>query len=191
MPEVTGVNLLALDPSFRNTGWAVISLGKATELVVQVGVIRTKKADKKLKAFAGDDNHRCAKEIATALDTLLEEWMPDLVLAEAQSGSKNSRAAQLMGMGWGVISAVTCIRDVTVLQVPPTLVKEANTGSKKASKKEIEAAVKRRYSGAEKLMEAANINPGDREHVWDAISVAIACFDSNEVRTLRRIAERN
>lgn len=185
MPDV---HVLALDPSFRNTGWAVVRLEPEQEVVLAVGCISTKKANKKQKAFAGDDNHRCAQEIARVLGRLLEEWMPEIVCAEAQAGSKSSKAAMLMGMGWGIISALTEVREVPVLQVTPVAIKEANTGSKKASKDEIEQAVRQRYPEVEALLETAGVKPAQCEHVWDALSAAIACFDSNEVRTLRRLA---
>lgn len=183
------VYLLALDPSFRNTGWAVIRLQFASEDIVKVGCISTTKADKKLKAFAGDDNHRCAQEIARDLDGLFEEWQPELVCAEAQAGSKNSRAAMLMGMGWGILSTVTQLREVVVLQATPKRIKEANTGSKTASKKQIEQAVKERYPHAEAILADSGIKPAQEEHVWDAISVAVACLGSSEVQTLRRLTK--
>lgn len=181
------VHILVLDPSFRNTGYVVLALQPTGEVIKEAGVIVTKKADKKKRAYAGDDNHRCAQEIATRLDGLLTTWGPSIIIAEAQAGSKSSKAAQLMGMSWGVISGLAVVFDIPVMQAQPTDVKEANCGNKKASKDDIREAVQEQYPEAEAAV--AHIAPPSlHEHVYDALAVFVACRDSNEVRTLRQLA---
>ena len=181
----SGKLILTLDPSFRNTGWAVLELADSDESIVDLGCICTKKADKKRKAFAGDDNHQCASHIADELRGLVLKYRPRLICAEAQSGSKNSSAAMLMGMAWGVVSTIATLFEVPVLQVTPVRVKEALTGSAKASKAEIEAAVRQRYPTAEGYM--SGLVGGLHEHVWDCLAVAITCYNSTEVRVLRNV----
>ena len=96
-----------------------------------------------------------------------------MVYAEAESGSQSSKAAQLMGKSWGVVSAVTLMVDVPVMQVQPKELKKVLTGEQTASKKDIEAAVKERFPGVEKLFE--DIKPrGVHEHGYDAIAVFIS-----------------
>lgn len=184
---MSDIRILTLDPAFRNTGWAVINLHPASEEILAAGVITTKKIDKKLKSFAGSDNHRCAQIIAAGILKLLEEWKVEIICAEAQAGSKNSRAAMLMGMGWGIISAISHLQNLPVLQVRPQEVKEVNVGSKRASKEEIKEAVCARYPEAEKAIEHIK-PPSLREHAYDAVAVAVACFDSTEIATLRRLS---
>jgi len=179
--------ILALDPSFRNNGWAIIDVSDNETRVVDVGVIKTKKSDKKLKAFAGEDNHRCAQEIARALNAVFTLYKPQLVCAEAQAGSKNSKAAQLMGMNWGIVSAISYVEEVPIIQARPSQVKVANTGKAKASKEEIADAVINRFPELKKLI--TKVKPkGVHEHIYDAVSVFVACEISTEVQTVKKVS---
>jgi Holliday junction resolvasome RuvABC endonuclease subunit len=92
-----------------------------------------------------------------------------------------------MGMGWGILSAVSCVKDLPVLQARPQEIKEANAGKKSASKEQVRAAVTKRYPEASRQI--AYIKPPSlQEHAYDAISAGVACLNSTEVATLRRIA---
>ena len=57
------IKVLVVDPSFRNTGWAVIHAHAKGERAVNVGVIRTKKGD----GYVGEDNERCSRIIASKM----------------------------------------------------------------------------------------------------------------------------
>ena len=179
--------ILTLDPSFRHFGWVIIDINSASEDIVAAGVIVTKKADKKLKRYVSDDDHRCSQLIASALTQVILKWQPTIICAEALSVPRSSRAAMTMGMSWAVLSAVSFLQDIPVLQVSTQEAKEVNAGSKKASKDEVRAAVCRRYPKAKSTI--AHIKPPSlHEHTYDAIAAAVACFDSTEIATLRRIA---
>lgn len=178
--------VLTLDPSFRHNGWAVVELSAAGTRIIAAGVIVTKKADKKQKAFAGDDNHRCSQEIAEQLSAVIDCYKPVMITAEAQAGSKNSRAAQLMGMNWGVVSAVACLKGVPILQATPTAVKRALTGKKDASKQEIEEVVVARFPELVSLLQATRPK-SLHEHAYDAAAVYIACEDSTEIKMIKRM----
>ena len=169
-------------------GYSVLCLTRdGSEQIVDIGVITTKKADKKLKAYAGDDNHRCSQILADGLDVLVEGYQPSLIVAEAQSGSKNSRAAQLMGMAWGVVSTVAAIHGIPVLQARPTQIKKACTGKGQASKEEIQEAVTVQFPASPEWL-LNNVKPKSlHEHVYDSLSVYIACRDSTEVQTLKQV----
>lgn len=175
------IHALALDPSFRNTGWVIMRMGK-TDTPIAAGVIRTKKSTKKV--YAGVDNYRCSQELARALSDLIDRYKPSVVVAEAQAGSKNSRAAQLMGMGWGVISCVTFLKHVPVVQATPASVKKLVAGSNKASKKQIEDVVITRFPAIVPL--AKKVKPKSlHEHIYDALAVWVACGADEVVKLLR------
>lgn len=179
--------ILTFDPSFRHFGWAAMDIHTKSEEVIATGVIVTKKADKKLKRYAGDDDHRCCRIITEQLIHVIAEWEPLLICAESLSPPRSQRAAMLMGMGWAILSAVSFINEVPVLQMQVQDIKEANAGSRKASKEEIRKAVCERYPEAANRV--SHINPdGLHEHAYDAIAAAVACLDSTEIATLRRIA---
>lgn len=179
--------VLALDPAFRNTGWVVVEVcpGQRDRLL-DGGVIETKPANKKMKRFAGDDNHYCSQIIARKLIEIIDKWQIKFICAESQSGSKNSKAAQLMGMGWGIISAISVTEEVNVLQVRPQEIKEAVTGKRAASKGEIKLAVMENYIEIKGIIEKID-KASKHEHVYDACAVMLTCTDSLEVNLFRGV----
>ena len=188
MPDRRNVYVACVDPSFRHFGWSIVELRTHKDVICAGDVIVTKKADKKVKAFAGDDNHRCTQIIAGQFHAVLSHWKPKLIISEAQSGSKSSRAAQLMGMAWATLSTLALIHQLPVLQATPQAIKKANVGKITASKEEVQSTVRHRYAEAEGLAE--DITPNSlREHFYDSISAFVACLDSNEIRTLRLLAD--
>jgi Holliday junction resolvasome RuvABC endonuclease subunit len=179
--------LLLCDPAFRNFGWAVMELGLEEERVVDVGVVRTEKSDKKQKLLASDDNHRCVGEIVLGLLHPLLLHQPFMICAESQQGSKNAHAMQLQGMAWGALSAIVHSRKVPLLQASPQAVKKALCGRKDASKEDIEAAVCKRYAEVSRLVQAIK-PPSAREHIYDAIAVGVTCLSSETIQMARRMA---
>ena len=186
---MTGVApvILCLDPAFRHLGVTVISLLMASEEVVHASVVCTEKQNKKAKVLAADDNHRCSQELAGHLMAVIKQWKPVLICAESMQGSQNSHAALLQGMSWGVVSAVTRVLNIPVLQTTPQTVKKVLCGRKDASKDDIEAAVCKLFPSMVPL--AAKIQPASlREHAYDAAAVGYTCLGSTEIHSIRRMA---
>ena len=181
------VSILALDPSFRNLGWAVLNVWPDGEEVIASAVITTKKANKKLKRFAADDNHQCAQHLADKLIEVIKDHHVKLICAESSWGFKGSKAAQLAGMTWGVLSAVSLVYRLPVLQATPTEIKEANVGTTSATKEEVREAVLERYPEAKEAVERVT-KEKLQEHGYDAIAAAVACLRSTEIATLRTLA---
>jgi crossover junction endodeoxyribonuclease RuvC len=182
------IRIMAVDPAFRFTGWVLIELMENGERLQAVGLIKTEKSDKKRKILVCDDNHRRSSEIATALHTAMVGFNPHVVCAESLVGSRNASSAVQQGMGWGVLSAVVTVNGIPILQNTPQGVKKSLCGSKAATKEEIEDAVVKRYPEARTIVESAINPPSVREHVYDAIAVAISCLGASEIQTLRRMA---
>ena len=179
------VRVMGVDPAFRNTGWVHMQLGDSSERIQAVGLVRTKKTDKKMRILESDDRHRCCNEIAMALNSAIDVFVPHYICAEALVGSKGAAAATMQGMAWGVLSAITAVRKIPVFTVSPQGMKKALCGSKSASKEDIENAVKARYPNAAGIVGSIN-PPGAREHVYDAIGVVIACLGLPEIMALKR-----
>lgn len=182
------INLLLCDPAFRNFGWAVLAVYPEFkgELVIDVGCIRTEKADKKQKLLAADDNHRCVGEIISRLREVHDQYHPFLICAESQQGSKNAHAMQLQGMAWGALSAFSYLVRTPILQVSPQQVKQALCGRKDASKDDIKDKVLERYPGAEE--HTIKIKPPSlHEHIYDAIGVGIVCLQSETIQMVRKM----
>ena len=181
--------VLLLDPAFRNFGWAVMTLGPVEDFICDVGVITTKKADKKQRLYVSDDNHTCSTHIAQQLQSIVATYCPIFICAEAQQGSKSSKAIQMQGMAWGILSAVAAVNRVPVLQAQPQQVKKALTQRNDASKEEIEAVVCKHYTDLAERVKI--IKPKSlHEHIYDACAVGIACLNSTEIQTARRMMGR-
>lgn len=162
-------------------------LGSGREDIEWVRVACTEKTNKKHKVLSADDNHRCSTELAREVEYAIKTYKPVLICAEAQQGSKNSHAAQLQGMAWGVVSAVAALLEVPVLQATPGAVKKAVCGRKDASKEDIEHAVIKRFPETEEMV-GTEVSPNSlAEHVFDAIAVGITCLSSTEVQSIRRL----
>ncbi len=164
--------VLAVDPSFRNTGWTAIVCYGGWE-VFAAGVIRTSKAD----GYRGEDNHRCSVLLAQGLSDVISQVSPDLIVAESQAGSKSSKAAQLQGMGWGVLSAVAYLHDLEIIQARPQQIKKFLTGQRTASKDDIKAAVCAFFPALENLI-TDEISPKSKhEHAYDSVAVFLTLED--------------
>ena len=86
-------------------------------------------------------------------------------------------------MGWGVVAALTTIRDLPVLHASPQAIKKAVVGKKSASKTEIIEAIQARHP--EIVWPEAK---GMHEHIADSVGAVIACFDSDVLKMVRRVS---
>lgn len=195
--------ILGIDPGFASLGFAVLRLEAAGPEVVTLGVVRTKKSDKKQRVLAADDNIRRCREIARPLDSLMtfgtsgyvpralrdpgDDRAVRLVCAEKMSFPRNASAAAKMAMSWGMIVANLEHYGLPLLQASPQDVKRRVTGSASASKEEVQAALKKRFGrGLGRMVKA--LPEGEHEHAFDALASAVACLDSEEGRLVASMA---
>lgn len=171
------MNLLAIDPAFRNSGWCIINFDDLA--ILDCGVITTKKT-KKVGVFVSVDHARCSQEIATALQDIIARHEKvirlDYICAESQSGSKSSTAAQLQGMAWGVISAVGVYEEIDIIQVQPRRVKLYTTEDPHADKLAVEAYARRIFPSLPQMIKDRRIPRSKHEHIYDAAAVGMACM---------------
>lgn len=198
----TGPLVLSLDPGFASFGYALLT---PTGEVVTLGVLRTEKSNEKAKVMATEDNVRRARVIANGFTDLLEGRRPGvlrdyrhvplgqakpnlvrvrLVCAESMSFPRSSSAAAKMAMSWGVIVGGLVAHDLPLIQTSPQAVKKCATGNASASKKEVEAAMIKRF-GRGLLRMLKGTPEGQFEHAFDALAVGAACLDSDDARMLR------
>jgi Holliday junction resolvasome RuvABC endonuclease subunit len=161
---------LAIDPSLRNTGWALMD----TEKVYDVGLIHTKRDSDRLVYL---DNQRCLSELSNGIrhaPRYTPEGIPRDVYMEAKGGSKSAKAAAAMAMAQGVmIGALEC--DHPIHLILPQEVKKRFCGDRRASKDDIRVRVDELYPEAfgmmvDKGFKAKKYN----EHIYDAIAIGWA-----------------
>ena len=165
--------VLALDPSFRNTGWVFLHVGDELGVrILDAGVIRTEpsKNKKELKSVA---NHNATKLIARELWKLFTTIKPRYVLAESKAGSKSATAGELMAMAQAAVACTSEFVGYEVNLVTPHKVKKTLTGKTKASKEEIRDAVIAQYPDCVPII--GKIKPASKqEHAYDALAVFMA-----------------
>jgi Holliday junction resolvasome RuvABC endonuclease subunit len=193
--------LLALDPSLRGTGWVVVNL--AHGCVIAAGVVVTKppsKEDKK-RMTAAEAHGRAGLAISRAVRTVLEFYKPAIVLQEGNAGSKSvSAAAGLARAQQACLDAIDVHLGALPIFATQQAVKKAATGKLSASKDEVEAAMRKRWSTTSDFDTLLMTPPpyaeqgqrlparGKWENAFDAAAVAHCLWDDPAVAAMRAIA---
>lgn len=148
--------VLGVDPGLSATGYAVLDLGNGRPKVLHWGCARSNsryKLETRLRA------------IYDALAEVAHQWHPHLAVLEGlYSEYAYPRTAILMGHVRGVICLAADQSGARVLEVSPAEVKQALTGSGRATKGQVERAVTRMLSLA---------GPPESEHICDALALAL------------------
>jgi Holliday junction resolvasome RuvABC endonuclease subunit len=185
--------VLGLDPGFACVGYALAHLLPDGEIKpVAIGVLRTEKSNKKANVFASEDNVRRSREISKFLRSLLksENGTVHALCAETMSFPRSASVAAKMAMCWGVVSCLSDIFDVPVLQASPQGLKLKVAGEKTASKEDVQKALEAKF-GAEKLAAMMpDVPPSLLEHPFDALGAIVACNDSEVLRLARRMSAK-
>ena len=153
---------IGIDPGLAMTGFGVVETlsrgGKACEW----GAIRTE-SDQPVPVRL--------KIIYDRLKELLEKWTPDLVAMEEVFVLKQfPKAAILLGEVRGVIYLASQERKIPVIDVRPTEVKSALTGSGRADKEQIKKMIRQILKIEERLQSS---------HAGDALALALTGLSRN------------
>ena len=166
--------VLALDPSFRNTGYAVITVGKRDK-VVDSGVIKTEARAKKSNVRAADQTLEQIQVMVNSIREVISRHEPEVLIAELPtSGGKSARAVASMAIAQAVCGAVAAYEDIPTEWITPTDNKKGMTGRKTASKEDMMTEAVSRYPELEaqythnKGQYKGQLR-GEFEHVADAI----------------------
>ena len=155
------MRILGIDPGLRLTGYGVVDykpLQPLKPVLVDGGVIRLNE-----KAPITDR----LVELATELDSLLDEHGPEVVAVEQlYSHYAHPRTAILMGHARGVILLAAAKRGLRIEQFAANRVKQSVVGHGHAGKGQVQKAIQILWN----LKEPPN--PPD---VADALAVALCC----------------
>ncbi len=155
-----GRTVLGIDPGLNRTGYAVIVREGRQARLIEGGVIRTDR-----DATLSD---RLA-ELAEGLREVFDDFSPALVAVEQVfAHGRNLRASLTIAHARGAILLVVAERRLPVVQFAPTEVKRLLTGSGRATKEQVQAAIKT------ELRLAAVLEPND---VADASAIALCVSD--------------
>ena len=123
------MRILGIDPGLNRTGYGVIDVDGPGLSLVEAGVIRVPK---------GELSERLAY-IFRALHSVIETTRPELAACEKVFVNVNPQSTLLLGhaRGAAICSAASC--GLSVLEFTPTEIKQAVTGTGKATKAQVQA----------------------------------------------------
>ena len=150
-----------VDPGLNRTGYALLERGRKTPLLREAGVIRSTPS-----LTLAQRVH----EIGQGLREVLQEYKPQVVAIEQVfSFGRNPKTALLMAHARGAILMMAAESEIPVVHFTPTQVKRLLTGSGKASKEQIQYAIKN------ELQLTRILEPND---VADASAIALCLYHS-------------
>ena len=125
--------ILGVDPGLQRTGYAVLLREGRQARLIEGGVMRTR-SEQSLPERIG--------EIAAGLREVISEHRPGAVAVEqAIAHGRNHRSSLLVAQVRGAILLVASEAKLPVIHVAPTEVKRMLTGSGRASKAQVQAAI--------------------------------------------------
>lgn len=173
------MRILGIDPGMANCGFAVLERFAVRDL----GVLETTKRDGGLMERV--------RVLEADLGALFDEHAPGVVVAEAPSFPRSARAAQMLGLAYGVLvglcrgRAQLVVRTAAewreLLELPK---QKRGEDGKKARKASTARLMHHRFPGARELL--ASVPAGRHEHALDAL--AIACTWTERVTAKARRA---
>jgi crossover junction endodeoxyribonuclease RuvC len=157
-----GWRVLGLDPGLQVTGYAVLEARPRGPHVCEAGIIRT------AEGRATTDMARRLRCLYDGIVEVLEQFHPSAVAVEQLFAHyAHPRTAILMGHARGVLLLAAAQRDLAVVSYAATRIKRTVTGSGRASKEQVQHAVRR------ELGLAAVPEPPD---VADALAAALCHY---------------
>jgi len=175
--------ILGIDPGFAALGLARLTVSPVAleRDGVDLAVVRTAKSARKAEVLATSDNARRLAELVDAIAPLMDGVA--CIAMEAQSWPRHAGSAVKVALAHGAVITMARERRIPLIQVSPQDLKRRVTGSRTASKAEVQAALERRY-GALAWPSPASV----REHAADALGAALCALDHPAVMMQRRIS---
>jgi crossover junction endodeoxyribonuclease RuvC len=164
------VRVLGIDPGLRRTGYGCVDMASASAMprVVEAGVIRLRTPAPVADRLA---------ELAGELRAIIEETRPDrLAVEQVFSHADHVRTAILMAHARGVVLLCGAEASLPLDELAPAEVKRAVAGSGRATKEQMQEAVRIRC-GLQHRPE-----PND---VADALAIAMCAGDRARTADLR------
>ncbi len=159
-----GQRWLGIDPGLNTTGYGVIQNTGSRLCLLEAGIIRTKRGQTTTKRLL---------DLHAGLTEVLRQWQPGHVsLEQLYSHYERPRTAILMGHARGVILLCAAQSGIEVESLEPTKVKKLLTGNGRASKLQVQLAVKIQLSLS------ATPEPAD---VADALAIALCGFHNSKI----------
>lgn len=125
--------ILGIDPGIARVGFAILESKKSEIKALSYGLISTDKDTPKAQRL--NQIYEDTKEI-------IDKWQPDVVVLETLIFAKNTKTAMTVSEARGVLLLVAEQMGKTILEITPLEVKKLVCGYGRASKSQVQSAVK-------------------------------------------------
>lgn len=157
------MRVLGIDPGSATTGYGLVERAGQELMHRAHGTVRLRSA-RPLVERLGELHHR--------VSALVTELEPDVAAVERVFVAASPRSALVLGQARGAALAALGAQRIPVVEYAPPELKQAVTGNGRASKREVQAMVKR-------LLQLARIPPTDAA---DALALAICHAHAEPLR---------
>jgi len=140
----TGFNILCLDPSLTNFGYAIVCKDK----VMATGCISTKPTAKKMRIRKSDDRLNRVSEINETLKEAMELYPIKYIVSELPHGSQNAAASIALGLISGSVQGMADFLNIGLEWYSEADCKKALLGKISATKEETIIAIAKKYEVA-------------------------------------------
>lgn len=190
--------LLAVDPGLANLGWSLLGFTNERIEIFDVGMLHTKPTPaRELKAINrshSEDQLDRIKKVAEHLFARVVGKDGDgnvgspviAVVCEAVTYQRSAKANLGLGMGYGVIAAISAALAVPIIDITPKQVKQTVTGSASASKDAVFEKLKERgVVLTPRAVTSFSQYPVSRHnHMTDSVAIGCAAiWDSPVIKT--------
>lgn len=186
--------VLGLDVSFTHVGWAVVRAGGKAPVLMNAGVVNTKKRESGEKLSDTIDNLERSRKIYKEIEYVIRTSRPNLIVVESMSWPRNASSSLKMALGWGAVAgAIESVEFGSerrwrppVIEVGPQAIKLKMAGDKSATKLQVENGVKFLLSDPKLAEEiVSRVKPAShREHCWDALGAVLTSFGTQKFQLL-------
>ncbi len=164
IPKFNGFNILAIDLSMRNTGWAIGKIDADRFWPEEFSCIKTEKV-RGDRFFTLEAETLQAQDVIQKLKLIRDAYNCKLVVVEMPDFSQNSQASMLIGMLWGSVFELGNEHH-HLETIEPYALKEWSESARGDGKDKVTAKV---------LSEIPNIPPklARNNNITDALGIAL------------------
>lgn len=158
---------LGIDPGLNRTGYAILEHSSKSPVLCEGGIIRSHQ-DANLAARV--------HEIGAGIREVIEEYKPDvMVIEQVFTTPKFPKTSIIMAHARGAILFAAHDAGIPVVHYTPTQIKRLITGSGRASKDQIQHAIKTEL-GLKSILEPNDVADAFAAALCHYHSIRVACF---------------
>ncbi len=159
--------LLGIDPGLNRTGYAILEQSSKGPVLCEGGIIRSTQ-----------DSNLATRvhEIGSGIQEVIQEFQPDImVIEQVFTTPKFPKSSIIMAHARGAIIYVAHAAGVPVVHYTPTQIKRLITGSGRASKEQMQHAIKTELR-LKTILEPNDVADAFAAALCHYHSIRVACF---------------